>query len=253
MELCFGSLSCYMGKNAQIEPATIGYGMLYNWGIAFLSQDPFYPVQFKQPQTIECLPTCLTDNVKYSSRHLFILSPQMFSFGSKHLKCRFISPQHFRPSSSLQCLCSFTHLNIFPFIGQSQIWLCSALKGSILESLLHCWRWVWCFAGALNEAASWRPVRRLFLKRQNLMYLTSCSVVHQALPLLSLLWIELFYKGSSTQLYVLYVYVIDLHEMYIYSICWAISSLESHSLFQNNNTSLWIPNVLLLFNTFQLC
>ena len=41
-----------------------------------------------------------------------------------------------------------------------------------------------------NEDASWGPVRRLFLKLQTLMYLSSCSVVQRGLPLLFLLWLE---------------------------------------------------------------
>ena len=42
----------------------------------------------------------------------------------------------------------------------------------------------------LNEAASWGLVRRLFLKLDTLMYLSSSSVVHRGLPLLFLFWLK---------------------------------------------------------------
>ena len=44
-----------------------------------------------------------------------------------------------------------------------------------------------------NEAASWGLVRRLFLKLDTLMYLSSCSVVHRGLPLLFLVCLEPVY------------------------------------------------------------
>ena len=44
-----------------------------------------------------------------------------------------------------------------------------------------------------NEAASSGLVRRLFLKLDTLMYLSSCSVVHRGLSLLFLFWLETVY------------------------------------------------------------
>lgn len=49
-----------------------------------------------------------------------------------------------------------------------------------------------------KEAASWGPVRRLFLKLETLIDLSSCWVVLWGLPLLFLLWFVLFSEGSST-------------------------------------------------------
>jgi hypothetical protein len=54
----------------------------------------------------------------------------------------------------------------------------------------HCWHRDWCFRVLFNEAASWGLVRRLFLKLDTRMSLSSCSVVHKGLPLLFLFWLE---------------------------------------------------------------
>lgn len=53
-----------------------------------------------------------------------------------------------------------------------------------------------------NEAPNWWPARRLFLRLETLMDLSSCSVVHHRLPLLLLLCVQpVLFFGWSTLKY----------------------------------------------------
>jgi hypothetical protein len=96
-----------------------------------------------------------------------------------------------RQSSSVQCLCSFTHLHF--------LFLLATLNYSFFFATLprRPASWSRLFTvdvetGVLrvlfHEAASLGLERRLLLKLDNLMYLFSCSVVHRGLPLL--FWLE---------------------------------------------------------------
>ena len=93
-------------------------------------------------------------------------------------------------SFSVQCLCYFAHLNL--------VFLLASLRYGFFFATLprRPASWSRLFTvdvetGVLrvlfNEAASRGLVRRLFLKLDTLMYLSSCSVVHRGLPLLSIL------------------------------------------------------------------
>lgn len=66
----------------------------------------------------------------------------------------------------------------------------SALKARFPQWPLHCRCWLWRLRVLSSEAASWGPLRRLFLKLETLMYLSSCSAVQRGPPLPFLLWLE---------------------------------------------------------------
>ena len=99
----------------------------------------------------------------------------------------------FFQSSPVQWLCSFAHLNLFLLLAVSDMAfslpLCLEGQHPGVASSLRTLRLAFLRV-PFNEAASWGPVRRLFLKLETLMYLSSCLVVHRGLPLLFLFWLE---------------------------------------------------------------
>ena len=168
--------------------------------IAFLLQDPFYPVQISHLTTTKAPPdhhiasTMLDRWHQPLLQHLFIFcltNVLLCDLNTSNLD----SSVHntFFQSSSVHCLCSFAHLNLF-------FSLASLRYGYFFATLpRRPASWIRLFTvdvetGVLwvlfNEASSWGLVRRLFLKLDTLMYLCSCSVVHWGLPLLFQFWLE---------------------------------------------------------------
>jgi hypothetical protein len=93
-----------------------------------------------------------------------------------------------RQSSSVQC--SFAHLNLLFSLSSLRygFFFATLPRRPASQSRLFT---VDVVTGVLrvlfNEASNWGLVRRLFLKLDTVMYLSSCSVVHRGLPLLFLL------------------------------------------------------------------
>ena len=121
------------------------------------------------------------------------VSHKCSSVWSKHLNLDLSVHNTFFKSSSVQCLCSFAHLNLFLLLASLRYDFFFATLPRRPAS------WSRLFTvdfetGVLrvpfNEAASWGHVRHPFLKLETLMYLSSCLVVHQDLPLLFLFWLE---------------------------------------------------------------
>ena len=94
---------------------------LQNGVIAFLIQNPFTLYKSptlpapKQPQTITLPPPCLTDGVRHSSSIfslvLHLTNVLLCDPNTSNLDLSVHNT--FFQSSSVQCLCSFAHLNLF--------------------------------------------------------------------------------------------------------------------------------------------
>ena len=133
-----------------------GYCMaLQNGVIAFLLQDPFYPVQISHFTTTKAPPdhhiaSTMLDRWRQALfQHLFNVSAshECSSLWSEHLKLQICLSITLLSNLPLSSVCVLLPLLIFFFIGQSEIWLFF----SIPESPLHCWHWDCCFPGTILQ------------------------------------------------------------------------------------------------------